>query len=76
MKPADVRWQRNPWNSRSNSAGWDLYTVGQPNHLGTVFADGSWYAVGGHGATRDGVVCAGSQPLAAQALLRAAGVEP
>lgn len=66
----NVTWHRNAWNG-ALCGGWQLRDENGA-HLGTVFADGSWYCI-----TPDtGSNAAGSQPLAAQALLRAAGVEP
>ena len=62
-----IEWRRNGLQG-SNAAGWQLRVNGQ--HVGTVYADGDWY-------TRYGIYeRAGSQPLAAQALLRAAEVKP
>ena len=66
MKPA-LEWRQNGWPAYSSAAGWQLFRGEE--HLGTVFVDGRWYWAGGgydHGG--------GSQPLAAQALLRAAGL--
>ena len=60
----NVTWRRNGW-VRNYAAGWHLLSsIGE--HLGTVFADGSWYCV----VPDIGDYRAGSQPLAAQALLR------
>lgn len=50
--------------------GWRLF-YGEGTHLGTVFVDGSWYCA----VAAEADHAAGSQPLAAQALLRAAGVK-
>lgn len=67
MKP--LRWERTGFPAKSVCAGWHL--MRGLDHLGTVFADGSWFCVA------QDLRCnyVGSQPLAAQALLRAAGVE-
>lgn len=72
MKPP-VYWANNGL-APTNAAGWQLRTL-DGEHLGTVFLDGSWYCLA-PGALGAGDHEAGSQPLAAQALLRAAGVEP
>lgn len=65
-----IEWRRNGWACRT-AAGWQLFNA-QGTHLGTVFLDGAWYC----NRPDTGDHAAGSQPLAAQALLRAAGVEP
>lgn len=66
MKPR-IHWRRNVWPAASSTAGWQLF-LGK-EHLGTVFVDGSWYCANA-GCDHE----SGSQPLAAQALLRAAGL--
>lgn len=70
MKPK-IKWVNNGM-AGTYAAGWQLRT-GDGEHLGTVFLDGSWYCLRCWRDTGDHE--AGSQPLAAQALLRAAGVE-
>lgn len=68
MKPR-VYWVNN--GCTGTAAGWQL-RLQDGGHLGTVFVDGAWYC------NTNAQACdrPGSQPLAAQALLRAAGVEP
>ena len=69
MKPR-AHWVNNGM-AHTIAAGWQLRTW-DGEHLGTVFIDGSWYCR----RNDSGDFHEGSQPLAAQALLRAAGVEP
>lgn len=68
MKPR-VEWVRRPVAAHHPAAGWELVVDGI--FVGHVWLDGSF---------TDAKTCwevpCGSQPLAAQALLRAAGVEP
>ena len=67
------RWERNGFPVGSHVAGWHLFSVPGGGHLGTVYVDGSWFTTREFQFVHHQV---GSQPLAAQALLRAAGVEP
>lgn len=62
-----IHWRRNGWPADSSAAGWHLFCG--TKYIGTVFVDGSWNRFG-----YGGTVEMHSQPLAAQALLRAAGL--
>ena len=64
-----VEWRRNVFKFPMSAAGWHLLLNGE--HVGTVYSDGDWYA---ECSTEMDYERAGSQPLAAQALLRAVGV--
>lgn len=68
MSPAQVQWVRRDEPAHAPTAGWNLLLNGV--YRGVVWLDGSYTG------PRDGI-CRhlGSQPLAAHALLRAAGVE-